>query len=80
MADIVADGAAQIEPMAAPPREVATREAGAQRSRQPRGDGVRFLDLAGVGHLPEVDFGQVFGARCAFQTPFAGVIAGHFVG
>ena len=40
----------------------------------------RLEILDGAGHLPEVDFGQVFGARCAFQTAFAGVTAGRFVG
>ena len=34
-----------------------------------------LLDLLGVGHLAEIDLGEIFGARGAFHAAFAGAIA-----
>ena len=78
MADIAVNGPAQIEPVAAPPRQIAPRQPRAHRPRQPRGGVMRLLDLRGIGQLAEIHLGQIVGARGAFHAAFAGAIgAGH---
>ena len=80
MADIAVDGPAQIEPVAAPPRQIAAGQPRAHGFCQPRRDGVGFLDLVGVGHVAEIDLGKIVGARGAFHAAFAGAILGRIVG
>ena len=69
---------AQIEPVAAPPRQIAAGQPRAHGLCQPRRDGVGLLDLLGVGHLAEIDFRKIVGARGAFHAALAGaVFAAH---
>ena len=80
MADIAVDGPAQVEPVAAPPRQVAPGQPRAHGFCQPRRGRMGFLDLLGVGHFAEIDFGEIVGARGAFHAAFAGAILGRIVG
>ena len=80
MADIAVDGSPQIEPVAAPPRQIAPGQPRAHGLREPRRGGVGLLDLVGIGHLAEIDLGQIVGARGAFHAAFAGAILGRLVG
>ena len=62
MADIAVNGPAQIEPVAAPPRQIAPRQPRAHRACQPRGRFMRLLDLRGIGQFTEIHLGQIVGA------------------
>ena len=79
MADVAVDGAAQIEPVAAPAGEVAAGQPRAHDAGETRGDGVRLGDLGGIGDLAEIRLGEVFGARGAFRAAFAGAVAACLV-
>ena len=61
MADIAVNGPAQIEPVAAPPRQIAPRQPRAHRACQPRGRFMRLLDLRGIGQFAEIHLGQIVG-------------------
>ena len=39
-----------------------------------------LLDLLGIGHLAEIDFGEIVGARGAFHAAFAGAAFRRIVG
>ncbi len=39
-----------------------------------------LLDLFGVGHVAEIDFRQIVGARSAFHAAFAGALFRRIVG
>ena len=80
MADIAVNGPAQIEPVAAPPRQIAPRQPRAHRARQPRGRFMRLLDLRGIGQPAEIHLGQIVGTRGPFHAAFAGVIDAAIVG
>ena len=80
MADIAVDGPSQIEPVAAPPRQIAAGQPRAHDLRQPRRGGVGLFDLVGIGQFAEIDLGQIVGARGAFHAAFAGAILGRLVG
>ena len=80
MADVPVDGAAKVEPVAAPPRQVAAGEARAHDARQPRRRRMRLLDLRRVGELAEIGLGEIFGARGAFHAAFAGAVVRGLVG
>ena len=41
---------------------------------------MRLLDLLGIGHLAEIDLGEILGARRAFHAAFAGAIAVRAIG
>ena len=74
MADIAVDGAPEIQPVAAPPRQVAPGQPGAHGLCQPRRGVVGLRDLIGVGQFAEIDFRKIVGARGAFHAAFAGAI------
>ena len=80
MADIAVNGSAQIEPVAAPPRQIAPRQPRAHRPRQPRGGFMRLLDLRGIGQFTEIHLGEIVGARGPFHAAFAGAIGAGIVG
>ena len=74
MADIAVDGAPEIEPVAAPPRQVAPRQPRAHGAGQPRSRLMCLLDLRGIGELAKIDIGQIVGARGAFHAAFAAAV------
>ena len=80
MADIAVNGPSQIEPVAAPPRQIAPRQPRAHRPRQPRGRFMRLLDLRGIGQFAEIHLGQIVGARGPFHAAFAAAIDAAIVG
>src|SRR5258708_12820214 len=72
MADIAVDRSAQVEAVAAPPRQIAAARPRAHGPCQPRRDGMGLLDLVGVGHVAEIDLGEIVGTRGAIHAAFAG--------
>ena len=62
MADIAVDGPPEIEPVAAPPRQVPAGQPRAHGLCQLRRDLVGLPDLLGVGHLAEIDLCKIVGA------------------
>src|SRR5882757_3482144 len=80
MADIAVDCSSQIEPVAAPPNQVAAGEPRAHGLRQPGGGGVRLLDLFGVGEFAEIHLGEIVGPRGAFHAPLPVEVAVGAVG
>ena len=74
MADIAVNGPAQIEPVAAPPRQIAPRQPRPHRPCQPRGRFMRLLDLRGIGQFTEIHLSQIFGTRGPFHAAFADAI------
>ena len=65
------NGAPQVEPVAAPPRQIAPRQPRAHGLGEPRRHRMGLFDLVGVRHLAEIDFGKVVGARRSFLAAFA---------
>lgn len=80
MADVAVDGAAEIEPVAAPPREVPSRQSRAHDLRELRCSLVGLGDLFGIGELAEIDLGEIFRARGAFHPSLAALPLGRIVG
>ena len=79
MADIAVDRSSQVEPVAAPPRQIAAGQPRPHGFGQPRCDRMGFPDLFGVRHVAEIDFGEVVGARGAFHAAFTGARLGRIV-
>ena len=80
MADIAVNGSPQIEPVAAPARQIAPGQPRAHGPRQPRRGVMRLLDLRGIGQFAEIHLGQIVGTRGAFHAAFAGAIGAGIVG
>jgi len=80
MADIAMDRPPQIEPVAAPPRSIAAGQPCAHHFRQPRRRRMRPLYLCRIGHVTEVELGEIVGTRGALHAAFAGTILRRFVG
>ncbi len=72
MTDIAVDRSSQVEPVAAPPRQIAAGQPRAHGFCEPRRDFMSLLDLFGVGHVAEIDLREIVGARGAFHAAFAG--------
>ncbi len=79
VADIFVNGTAQVEPVAAPPRQIAAGQPRAHGFGEPRRGGVGSLDLVGIRHVAEIDFRKVVGARGAFHAAFAAAPLGGIV-
>ena len=79
MADIGVDGTAQVEPVAASPRQIAAGQPRAHGFCQPRRHRVGFLDLLRVRHVAKIDLGEIVGTRRAFHAAFAGAVLGRIV-
>ena len=74
MADILVNGSAQIDAVAAPPRQVAPRQARAHRPRETRGGLMGLRYLFGLRQFTEIDLGEIFRARGAFHAALAGAV------
>src|SRR5205823_276122 len=79
VADIVMDRPSQIEPVAAPPRQVAAGQPRAHGFGEPRRYGMGLLDLLWVGHVAEIDLGEIVGTRSTFHAAFAGAGLGSII-
>ena len=71
VADIAVNGSPQIQPLAAPPRQIAAGEPRPHGLRQSRRGDMRLFDLLGVRHLAEIDLGEIFRARGALHQPLS---------
>ena len=71
MADIAVDRPAQVEPVAAPPRQIPPAQPRSHRFCQPRRHVVGLFDLRGVSQFAEIDLGEIFRARRSFHAAFA---------
>jgi hypothetical protein len=80
MTDVAMDRPAQVEPVAAPPRQIAPRQPRPQALGKLCGGCMGLLDLFGVGHLAEIDFGEIVGARGAFPPALATALLRRVVG
>jgi len=80
MVDVATDGAAEIEPVAAPTREVPPGQARAHHLRELRGGLMGLRDLIGITQPSEIDVGEIVGARGAFHAALAGAAFRHIIG
>src|SRR5215510_15947198 len=88
MADVVTDGAPQVEPTALAAAALAPAEPGAHLMRQAGRQGVRLGHGPRVGNLAEVRLGQLLGARGALRPTqtsrlllqLVAIVAQHLIG
>ena len=74
MRDAAVDGAAQIEPAAAPAHPLAPHQPRAHDARQPLGQRMRLRDVGGIDDVAQIGAGEVLEARGAFAL--AAAVAG----